>query len=154
MNSISESKVRYFQENLNQRIDSFKKFRQKSKQRAFLLKMLATSMSAATTIVLGLQGLEGTSLVAVKNVALVFSAFVTLFSIWDSFFNYREQWIVYCNITSQLSNIKYKLEYITTGKANHFNEDEVDKLHNAYLEILSNSTDQISRIKSEGAQSK
>jgi Protein of unknown function (DUF4231) len=154
MNSMPESKVRYFQENLNQRIDSFKKFRQESKQRAFLLKMLAISMSAATTIVLGLKGLEGTSLVAVKNVALVFSAFVTLFSIWDSFFKYREQWIVYCNITSQLSNIKYKLEYITAGTANHFNEDEVDQLHNAYLEILSNSTDQISRIKSEGAQSK
>jgi Protein of unknown function (DUF4231) len=154
MNSMSESKIRYFQENLGQRIDSFKKFRQKSKQRAFLLKMLATSMSAATTIVLGLQGLEGNSLVAVKNVALVFSAFVTLFSIWDSFFNYREQWIAYCNITAKLSSIKYKLEYMTADKESHFDEDEVDKLHDAYLEILSNSTNQISRIKSEGVQSK
>jgi Protein of unknown function (DUF4231) len=154
MNPTSESKVHYFKETLNQRIDSFKKFRQRSKQRAFLLKMLATSMSAATTIMLGLQGLEGESLVAVKNTALVFSAFVTLFSIWDGFFNYREQWIVYCSITSQLSNIRYRLEYMTADQSNRFDEGEIDKLHDAYLEILKDSTDQISRIKSEGAQAK
>ncbi|MFQ5708412.1 MAG: SLATT domain-containing protein [bacterium] len=151
-NSELNSKIKYFKENLNQRIESFKEFRQRMKQRAFVLKMLASLFAVTTTILLGLQGVAGSALLVVKNLALICSAFVTLFTVWDGFFNYRARWIVYSDITSQLNNIKYELEYVTSG--NNLDEKRIDELHTKFLSVLNESTEQMLRIKSESSQNK
>lgn len=131
-----DGKVKYLTENLNQQIEGFSRSRQTNKKKAFWLKMLAVSFSSATTILLGLQGLEVVAFVnapvVVKNLALILSAFVTLFSTFDAFFNHRALWVRYTRTTSQLKSIKAELEYLSSDGVQNLNDEDIDRLFKKY----------------------
>src|ERR1700694_739198 len=113
-----DGKVKYLTETINAQIESFGKLRIINKGKAFWFKMLITSSSAATTILLGLQGLDHWTLfhapTLVKNLALLLSALVTLFSTWDTFFNHKALWVRYTLTLSQLKGIRAELEYLSS----------------------------------------
>ena len=59
----ADGKQKYLTESLNQQLEAFSNRRKQNKSKAFWFKMLVTSFNVATTILLGLQGLEGVKFV-------------------------------------------------------------------------------------------
>lgn len=135
-----DSKAKYLAESLQAQIDAYGKRRDTNKTKAFWFKMLATSFSAATTILLGLQGLEFVSFVnapiIARNVALVLSALVTLFSAWDAFFSHRSLWIRYTKTLTQLVAIRSELEYLSSNNNEGLLAEDVDRLFQAFQSTL------------------
>lgn len=135
----ADGKAKYLMDSLNQHLESFGKKRKENKDKAFWFKMFVTSFSAGTTILLGLQGLESITFfnasIWVKNVALVFSAFVTLFSVWDTFFNHRALWVRYTKTITQLRGVKAELEYLSSNEGK-VKEEDVDRLYQKFQTIL------------------
>jgi hypothetical protein len=133
-----DGKVKYLTETINEQIESFGKLRIINKGKAFWFKMLITSSSAATTILLGLQGLEHWTLLPplVKNLALLLSALVTLFSTWDTFFNHKALWVRYTLTLSQLKGIRAELEYLSSNGSQDLKEEDVDLLFRKYQSVI------------------
>ena len=152
-----DSKLKYLAESLKSQIESFHKRRTANKKRAFWIRMLATSFSAATTILLGLQGLEYIKFIdaslIVKNVALVLSAFVTLFGAWDAFFNHRALWIRYTKTLTELVGIKAELEYLSSGNEG-LKEEEIDRLFQKFQAALEETNSFWQSLRDDNASKK
>src|ERR1044072_1218347 len=93
---------------LDESIKFYASKRESSKARAFGLKITALFFSVSTTILLGLEGLGHT--VALKNSALFLSAFVTLLTAWEAFFNHRAMWVRYTMTYTSLLELQVDLE--------------------------------------------
>jgi len=136
----ADSKAKYLAETINEQIESFSQRRIKNKGKAFWFKMLITSSSAATTVLLGLQGLEHFTMfnapIMAKNLALLLSALVTLFSAWDAFFNHKALWVRYTKTVSQLKSIGSELAYLTSKGAQALKEEDADRLFQKYQSVV------------------
>jgi hypothetical protein len=120
-------------------IVSFAARRQTNKKKAFWFKMLITSFSAGTTILLGLQGLETlfpSAPTVIKNMALVLSAFVTLFSAWDTFFNHKALWVRYTKTVTDLRSILSELEFLSSNTDSKVEGTDLDRLFRKYQSVL------------------
>ena len=84
-----ENKINLLKDNLRNQIKSFSRKRTLNKRKATAFKIAASALAAITTILLGLQNLDPSWLIAVKNIALVFSAVLTFLAALDAFFNHR-----------------------------------------------------------------
>lgn len=132
----SSKKLRH---NLNEQIKSFNEKRTKNRRRAFWLKILATTFSAITTILLGLKGFEflAESSLLFRNLPLVLSALVTLVGTWDGFFNHRALWVKYTLTVSNLRGILAELDYISSDSDSPPSQKAVDRLFDQCQNVLS-----------------
>ena len=131
----TKDKIEFFRKHLDRQIEFFNYVQINNKKKAFLLKMAATLFGILTTVLLGLQVPEQTAGI-LKNVALITSALVTLFSAADAFFNHRALWIRYTVTLAQLDIVKTELEYVTAGADQAVGGKDIDRLFEKYRSIL------------------
>jgi hypothetical protein len=134
-----DTSVKKLREDLAAQIKSFGEKRITNKRRALWLKMLATTFSVLTTILLGLKGFEylTESSLLFKNLPLVLSALVTLVSSFDGFFNHRALWVRYTLTVSNLRAIQDDLDYATADANAPPTQVRVDGLLKKYQNVLS-----------------
>ena len=134
-----DASVKKLRKDLDAQIKSFAEKRMTNKRRALSLKMLATTFSVLTTILLGLKGFEylTESSLPFKNLTLVLSALVTLVSAFDGFFNHRALWVRYTLTVSNLRAIQDELDYATADASASPSQAKVDELFKKYQNVLS-----------------
>ncbi len=129
-----EQKSALLTEKLTELIGSFSKNRRTNKRKALYLKLSITALGGATTVLLGLQGVERETLV--QNIALVFSALVTLLAAWDTFYNHRGLWVRYTETVNRLRDIEARHEYLQAGGTDALKEDDLDALFERIRQTL------------------
>jgi len=135
------SKASYLLEQLEDRIKSFQKRRERNRLFAFRLVISGTILSASTTVLLGVTGLsEGVALV-LKNIALLTSATVTIISTWEAFFDHKGLWIRYTRTRAQLLAVKTRLQYKLSDTNGAIPDADLDKLFDQYQSILDETND-------------
>src|SRR5215471_12960988 len=102
------SKLDVLRSLINDSISSFEKKRNRNRNKAFLAHFGATAISAAVTVLLGLQGINDGQVIYVRNAALILSAIVTVLTGFDAFFNHRALWVRYTQTVSQLYEVRAK----------------------------------------------
>jgi hypothetical protein len=85
--------------------------------------------------VLGLQGFDDWTNY-LKNAFLTFSAFVTVLTAWDAFFNHRALWVHYKSTQMQLEGILAELDYLQAGSNGSPKPEDVDHLFRKYEQVL------------------
>ena len=134
-NLMSKSvKASYLSDLLLSQSKDFSKKRTENKAKALFFKLAVTSLSGATTVLLGLQGIGHQN--DLRNVALLLSAWVTLLSTWDSFFNHRGLWARYTATCTALRAIKSDLDYLLLNGDGAYTEQQIDELHDRYRSVI------------------
>jgi len=126
-------KTEFLSKTLQAQIDSFNLKRKDNKTKALRIKLAITVLGGMTTVLLGLQGTAHQN--AMQNLALIFSALVTLLSTWDTFFNHRGLWTRYTATYTELMTIKSDLEYLRQGEGS-LTEARLDGLYDRYQRVL------------------
>ena len=118
----NQSRVEFLRTALKGQINSFRTRRSTNRRMAFFGKMAVSTLGAATTIIIGLQSNRLFELYGFAHasdwlsaLALLTSASVTLFSVWEGFFDHRWLWIRYTATLGQLYAIAAEVEYLTAG---------------------------------------
>ena len=124
--------------------------RRENKRKALLFKLTITGFSGATTVLLGLQGIGQEYLL--RNTALLLSAWVTLLSTWDSFFNHRGLWASYTTTCAALRAVESDLEYLLLRDDGMYTEEQTDKLYERYQAIIQETNQWWQRERSEDRQ--
>ena len=104
--------------------------------------MAISSLGAATTVIIGLQNNKLFAIYPrrvdfLSAAALLTSATVTLFSVWEGFFDYRWLWIRYTATLGQLYSISDELDYLTADKNVIVADDKIDNLFKRLQSVAS-----------------
>ena len=132
-------KTEFLSKALRSQIHSFDTKRKNNKRKALFFKLTVTLFGGATTVLLGLQGVGHES--AFRNLALVFSAVLTLLSTWDTFFNHRSLWTRYTATYTELRTIEADLDYLRLAGEGALSESQVDALYMRYQNVLRNTNE-------------
>ena len=143
-------KAKYLSQVLKTKSSDYNAKRGENKRKALLFKLTITGFSGATTVVLGLQGIGQEYLL--RNTALVLSAWVTLLSTWDSFFNHRGLWARYTTTCAALRAVESDLEYLLLRDDGMYTEEQIDKLYERYQAIIQETNQWWQRERSEDRQ--
>jgi hypothetical protein len=108
-----------------------------NRQRGFQLKMLVTSLSALTTVLLGLKGFNSPWGVGIQNVALLSSALVSMFAAWDAFFNYRANWLSQQAAVGQLKELEKDVKFALAVGGDGIEQVKLTELYGRYRQIMS-----------------
>lgn len=143
MNSLPPEVQRPPQHHLLSQVEEcllvFDSKRQKNKFFAFGLKLFAASLSAATTVLLGIS-YQNKPEVTFKNIALSLSALAAIIGTWDAFFNHRTLWIRYTIAANRLRSLREDIRY-HLAKDQNLGEELKDKLFGQYQEIIAGVND-------------
>ena len=144
-------KVEFLQQVLATQIKKFRTRRIENQRAAVCIKLFSTTLAATTTVLLGLNNVGEP--IVIKNVALCFSALVTLLSTWDSFFNYNGLWIRFNITVTRLYELKSELDYLLCNGIENLKEEQLDELYSKYKlihqETNNNWVDLIKEYKSK-----
>jgi len=141
-NKIQEtisSKLKFLEAEIEERILSFDSKRVLNRKRAFTFKMVTVMCSGAVTILLGIHSAGEPTKIILKDIALLLSVSLTIFSTWDTFFNYRELWTKYTETSNKLKELKSDINYLLVGNEGNVTEENIDKFYYKYKEILKNT---------------
>ena len=136
LENTPSTKEEYLRRTLDKTIRVFEERRLYHKKRAFLFKILGTSFSTLTTVLLGLQGLGSGALLVVKNIALFLSACVTIIGAWDAFFNHRELWVRYTGSFRRLTELQTDMDFILADASQVDKQADLDKLYARFQAIV------------------
>ena len=143
-------KAKYLSEMLKTKGREYNTKRGENKRKALLFKLTITGFSGATTVLLGLQGIGQEYLL--RNSALLLSAWVTLLSTWDSFFNHRGLWTRYTTTCAALRAVESDLEYLLLKDDGMYTEEQIDELYERYQAIIQETNQWWQRERSEDRQ--
>ena len=87
----------------------FGRRRLRDKRQAFALQMGTVTLSAAITVLLGIQ-VSSASRTVLSNVALALGAIITVMSAAEAFFNHRGLWIARTTTVRNLDELRRKLD--------------------------------------------
>jgi hypothetical protein len=139
---------------LDEQISSFRTRRLRNKRMAFTLQMAGTLLSALTTVLLGVQFKEHPiDHFYMRNFALGFSAAVTVFSAWESFFDHKGLWVRFAKTHSQLLAIKAELDYLLSG-GGPVDDKNLDLLFTQYQTVLAESNNSWVQLRSQNTSTK
>jgi hypothetical protein len=79
---------------------------------------------------------------------------VTIGSVCDSFFSYKDLWIKYTETTNDLKELKSNLEYLKSGNIESISEVQIDALYSRYTNILKNSNANWSSVRNSKTDNK
>jgi hypothetical protein len=99
-----------FRKKLDGNISLFSHRRKRDKRKALVLRLSVVTLTAMTTVLLGLR-VDASTQTVLANVALGLSAGATLLSGWDAFFNHRGLWISRTITTDALQSLARRLEF-------------------------------------------
>jgi len=132
---MPEDKATFLAGEIDRHIEWFRHARLVNKRRAFASRMGITLLSAATTVVLGFQGVSSAAIIPMKNAALVLSALVSLLSTWEGFFSHRALWVQYTATLARLQGLRADLRYMLSPQSES-KDSALDALHLRLAAIL------------------
>ncbi|MEU8968452.1 SLATT domain-containing protein [Streptomyces monashensis] len=98
---------------------------------ASVTKMLALGLSAASTVILGLQSLSSRA-----DLALPFVALVTLLGAVEPFFNWRSRWVLMEEAQYRFQRLADDLEYLVASTAaDDLTFDQLGEIFDRYQNI-------------------
>jgi len=110
--------------------------RRDNRRKATTIKVATVILSAAATILLGLQiaGLEK----YFKDVAFVFSTLVTLLAALEPYFNYRALWVEHELALSRFHRLRDELDYYVAGlEPGQLSEERLGEFYTKYQDVWS-----------------
>jgi hypothetical protein len=137
---------------LSDRIDSFQVRRKQNRRLSFRLKIWATILSAVTTVLLGLQGVNLQAWVepAIRDLALVVSSIVTVLGACEAFYDYRGLWVRYTETRARLLSLRARLQFLSNGDG-ALSAKVLEDLFEAYERILGDSNDAWLRMRRQSS---
>ena len=88
---MSREKANYLLKEIEENIKIFESRKNKSKNKAFYLKLITVICSAGITTLLGLKDINVGSLFI--NISIILGAVVTVLNFVDGFYNHKELWV-------------------------------------------------------------
>jgi hypothetical protein len=137
MNAANQKKK--FEEDINHIVAAFANECRSNKRVALKLKISSVFLSATITVCLGLKSTSATWGTVLSDVALVFSALISVLSAYEAFFDPRSIWIRETIVFSKLRNLKREFEFWAAGC-------EGDALEPAEAEKLLEFKDKLDQI--------
>ena len=145
MNDVT--KLQFLKDSIQTQIDSFQRQRQKNKTISFSLKISMVTFGALTTVLLGLKGFSNETEIVFKNMALILSAGLTLFSAIEAFFDHRELWIRYTTTATLLMSLKAEIDFRSSNQGIEVPEIEIEKYFERYQSILRETNEFWNRLR-------
>ncbi|SEM24126.1 SLATT domain-containing protein [Streptacidiphilus jiangxiensis] len=96
------------------RLRGIKRHLQGDRRKAFGLEMATVSLSACSTVLLGVRVGDPTRQVLL-DVALGISALITVLAAWQAFFSHRSLWIQASRTVALLETLKREIEFTRAG---------------------------------------
>lgn len=142
----TEEKLKFLQNELDNRIESFAHKRNGDKSKAFRLKIYAVCFAGAITILLGVKvdGLathlhltvDGLATI-LKDVALVLGAIITVLNAIEAFYDHRSLWIRETATLVRLYSLKTDMNYAVAGlEGSEIDVASLNKFKDRYESIL------------------
>jgi predicted membrane chloride channel (bestrophin family) len=125
-----------FVRQLDEAIEQYSRDRNRHKRGALWLKLSTSALGAVVTVLLGWQDPGGYA-VALKNGALILSAFITLVAAYDAFFEPRKLWVRETLVLNSLRDVKREWEIVAATK--DIGVSDVAAYSGRFLEILKRS---------------
>ncbi|WP_042386577.1 SLATT domain-containing protein [Streptacidiphilus melanogenes] len=93
---------------------AIKRYQKGDRRRAFALQMATVTLSACSTVLLGVRvGDPGRQVLL--DIALGISAFVTVLAAWDAFFAHRSLWIQASQTVLHLESLDREIRFYSEG---------------------------------------
>jgi aspartokinase len=126
--------LEFIESEIQKRIKSFderrKFYREKTKQ----LTIVAASMSATTTFLIGLSQAYTSKVISV--IALATSAGMTVLTALDNLYNYKRNWIQNNDTLMKLYELNSDIKYLKTRHGNDLTLEQIDEFYRKYQDIL------------------
>ncbi|MCK4562778.1 MAG: DUF4231 domain-containing protein [Flavobacteriaceae bacterium] len=144
MNPEISVKVEWINNRLLELIDDFDKKKTYNRKKAFYSYLVVTILGATITVLLGLNisYLE----YVFRGIALCLGAIITIYSAYNSFFNFKGLWLKYNDTKNKLYSIKDDLNYFLAGNEN-INSEELNKFKKRLDNILSEINEEWTTLK-------
>lgn len=131
----------FFDAELWETINWFQRRLEKTRMLAFQLRFSATILSAATTVLLGLQsGVFASHKPVVLDIALTVSSLVTVLAAIESFFDFRGLWVRYTEARVRLVWLQRRLRFLASGDET-IDDKILEGLFESYEKILAECHD-------------
>ena len=142
-------KIDFVKSEIEKAIRKYDKKQKKNTKLAFIIKILALTLSAIVTVILGLQ-LQPAQVF--NGIALVLAALTGVVSGISAFFDFHELSIKYKDTVDKLELLKIKVNYLDLER-NYKNGSHVDGFKDEYLKILTQTHEYFQTVRmDEGAQ--
>jgi hypothetical protein len=115
-------KFQFFKDELDSHVRRITRKRNRDKNKAFSLKIIAVAFAAAITVLLGLKTDEKQAKYF-QNVALVLGAAITYLSAVDAFYDHRTLWVRRTVTVTRLQDLKRAFEFYVEGRE----DDEISE---------------------------
>ena len=128
-----ETKVELLQLKIEGSIGNVRHNRKTNRKKASFIKLTTTFCAAAATVLLGLEVTN--FVIQLKDIALIFTALVTLLSALEPFFNFRALWVEHEVALWKFYRLRDKLEFYVSG----YNPEKMDfdTINGFYIEYQS-----------------
>lgn len=111
---MSREKANYLLKEIEENIKIFESRKNKSKNKAFYLKLITVICSAGITTLLGLKDINVGSLFI--NISIILGAVVTVLNFVDGFYNHKELWVKDGKAYMELLELQRDLKFNVEGK--------------------------------------
>lgn len=129
-------KFQFFKEELDSHVRRITRKRNRDKNKAFSLKIIAVALAAAITVLLGLKTDEKQAK-TFQNIALVLGAAITYLTAVDAFYDHRTLWVRRTVTVTRLQDLKRAFEFYVEGRdENEISEAELAVFMKQLNEIL------------------
>ncbi|MEW8987735.1 MAG: DUF4231 domain-containing protein [Bacillus sp. (in: firmicutes)] len=109
----TQMKLDVLMKDIDETIQLFEKRRDRHKNKAIILKLSSIIGSALVTVLLGLKSLQNN---LISDIALMLSAFITIFNGIEGFYNHRSLWVKDVKTLTSLRELKRDLEFFIAGE--------------------------------------
>jgi len=144
-----KEKVEALRNQIDDQIEGFDRRRHETRKIAFRVRFAVVSVSALTSVVIGLQGVPDAVQPHFKNTALVLSVLVTAISALEAFYNHRALWIRYTATFTELKALRARLDYLTAGGLTGLEDAPIDQLFEDFQTVLRNTNDYWFQLRKE-----
>jgi hypothetical protein len=116
-------KFQFFKDELDSHVRRITRKRNRDKNKAFSLKIIAVAFAAAITVLLGLKTDDEKQAKYFHNIALVLGAAITYLSAVDAFYDHRTLWVRRTVTVTRLQDLKRAFEFYVEGR----DDDEISE---------------------------
>lgn len=110
----SAARLTWLQQELGRQLAAYRRRRKRDKRKAFGLQMATVTLSATTTVLLGVRA-TGTAQERLADMALALSAIITVLAAAEAFFAHRGLWILRTETVRNLETFSRRLDYYQAG---------------------------------------
>ena len=149
--TVQNEQLAFLKEQINERLKKTDSSRMYYRKRSFRFYMFTAVLTAITTVILGLNLKDAIYGEVMRIIALVITTTVTVFNVYNAFFNHKELWVAYNNATNRFHQLQFEIEFEEkSGEA--VDETRIEFFKKKYQDILDelNSTWDKNRLLKSG----